>query len=210
VARQLQDAGYRVVAISDSKGGIYSDSGFDVESLYRNKQDTRELRDVYCTGSVCELVGHEQISNDELLALDVDLLIPAALEGVIDTHNVDRIRAPLIAEVANGPITSDAELRLNERGTLVLPDVLTNAGGVTVSYFEWVQNRQGYAWTLDEVRERLEEVMVRAFDEVWRIHTDEEVPLRAASYRLALRRIADAIASHGTREFFSEGGESPR
>ena len=206
VARLLQGDGYPIVAVSDSKGGIYSADGFDVESLYQNKQETRQLRGVYCTGSVCELVDHQRISNEELLELDVDLLVPAALEGVIGPHNVDRIRAPLIAEVANGPIAGSVDDRLRERGITVLPDVLVNAGGVTVSYFEWVQNKQGYPWTLEEVRTRLEQVMLRAFDEVWTVHEEAGVSVRGAAYWRGLRRIAEAIESHGSRAYFA-GGE---
>jgi glutamate dehydrogenase (NADP+) len=125
---------------------------------------------------------------------------------VIHAGNVDRIRAPVIAEVANGPIVGEVDAVLAEKGTVVLPDVLTNAGGVTVSYFEWTQNRQGWAWTLEQVREHLEEVMMRAFDDVWYIHKKGEVPVRAAAYRLALRRIAEATESHGTRKYFENGG----
>ncbi len=202
VARLLQGAGYRIVAVSDSKGGIYFEEGFDVESLYQHKQQTRQLQG-YCEGSVCELIDHDRITNEELLELDVDLLVPAALEGVIGPDNVDRIRAPIIAEVANGPIVGEVDERLHERGILVLPDVLVNAGGVTVSYFEWVQNRQGYPWTLEEVRERLEEVLTRAFDETWTIVEGEKVSPRSAAYRLALRRIAEAIETQGTHEYFS-------
>jgi len=204
VARLLDEAGYRIVAVSDSKGGIYSESGFDIESLHQNKQNTRKLQGVYCEGTVCELVDHQAISNEELLELDVDLLIPAALEGVIHAKNADRIQAPLIAEVANGPILGEVDHRLVEREVFVLPDVLTNAGGVIVSYFEWVQNRQGYAWTLDEVRARLHETLVRAFDEIWKIHEAEGGSFRDAAYALALRRIAAGIEAQGTRKFFSE------
>jgi glutamate dehydrogenase (NADP+) len=202
VARLLAGAGYKIVAVSDSKGGIHLESGFDVESLHQHKQETRELRGVYCVGSVCELIDHDRISNEELLELDVDLLVPAALEGVIGPENVERIRAPIVAEVANGPVVGEVDERLHERGIVVLPDVLVNAGGVTVSYFEWVQNRQGYPWTLDEVRSRLEEVLTRAFDETWHIVEHEKVSARAATYRLALRRIAEAIRSQGTQEYF--------
>jgi glutamate dehydrogenase (NADP+) len=202
VARLLRADGYRIVAVSDSKGAVYSKDGFDVESLYRVKQERRQLQGVYCEGSVCELVDHERISNENLLELDVELLVPAALEGVIHTGNVDRIRAPLIVEVANGPITGDVDQVLADRGTRVVADVLANAGGVIVSYFEWVQNRQGYPWTLDEVRERLEAMLVQAFDDVWSVHESEEVTLRAAAYTVAMRRIGEAIASHGTREYF--------
>ena len=206
VAKLLQEAGYRIVALSDSQGGIVAEGGFDIESLHQHKQQTRKLEGVYCEASVCELVGHRNISNEELLELDVDLLVPAALEGVITAENVGRIRARAIAEVANGPIESGADASLRERGITVLPDVLTNAGGVTVSYFEWVQNRQGHPWTLEEVRDRLEQVMSRAFDAIWRIHTGEDVPLRDAAYIVALRRIGEAIESQGTRVFFAEGG----
>jgi glutamate dehydrogenase (NADP+) len=205
VARLLQQVGYRIVAVSDSKGAIYSEAGFDVDSLYQVKQETRKLQGVYCEGSVCELVEHQKISNEELLELDVELLIPAALEGVIDAGNVERIRAPVIAEVANGPIEGSADAAINEKGITVLPDVLTNAGGVTVSYFEWVQNRQGYAWTLEEVREKLEQVMSSAFAAIWEIHSEEKVSVREAAYTVALRRIGEAIESQGTHAFFAEG-----
>jgi glutamate dehydrogenase (NADP+) len=205
VARLLESDGYRIVAVSDSKGAIYSEDGFDVESLYQNKQETRKLSGVYCDGSVCELVDHDRISNAELLELDVDVLIPAALEGVITADNVDRIRAPIIAEVANGPIVGEVDDVLHERGTLVLPDVLTNAGGVNVSYFEWVQNRQGYPWTLEEVRDKLEQSLSNAFNEIWSIHQSEKQSVRSAAYTLALRRIGEAIQATGTHAFFSNG-----
>jgi glutamate dehydrogenase (NADP+) len=206
VARLLQADGYRIVAVSDSKGGIHAEEGFDVESLNRIKQETRELRGVYCTGSVCEMVDHDRITNPELLELDVDVLIPAALEGVIDEGNVERIRAHHIFEVANGPVVSRVDQRLHERGITVVPDVLVNAGGVTVSYFEWVQNRQGYAWTLEEVRDRLAESMGRAFDAVWERHERERVSVRSAAYGRAMHRIGEALSAQGDRAFFSGTG----
>ncbi len=179
---------------------------FDVASLFQGKLQTRKLRGVYCEGSVCELIDHDEISNEELLELDVDILIPAALEGVIGPWNVDRIQAPIIVEVANGPILGQVDEQLGEAGKLVIPDVLANAGGVTVSYFEWVQNRAGYYWTLDEVRSRLGEILRRAFGEMWDLYEAEKSSLRSAAYTLALRRIAEAVEAHGTREFFQ--GES--
>jgi glutamate dehydrogenase (NADP+) len=203
VARLLHEDGYRIVAASDSQGAIYSEKGFDVESLYERKHSGRQLEAVYCDASICEMVEHERLSNEELLELDVDLLIPAALEGVIGPHNAGRIRAGVIAEVANGPIVGEVDEELRSAGKIVLPDVLTNAGGVTVSYFEWVQNRQGYPWTLDQVRERLERKMVEAFDGMWGIHEQEGLSLRDAAYALALRRIAQAIEAHGTRKYFA-------
>ncbi len=204
VAHLLQDSGYRIVAVSDSQGAVYSEDGFDVDSLYRNKQETRKLRGVYCEGTVCQLVDHKRISNEELLELEVDILIPAALEGVIGPWNVDRIRAPVIVEVANGPVLGEVDAKLFEAGKIVVPDVLANAGGVTVSYFEWVQNRAGYAWTLEDVRARLAEVMKRSFGEIWELASAKKSSLRSAAYTVALRRIAEAIHAHGTRDYFQE------
>jgi glutamate dehydrogenase (NADP+) len=204
VARLLERADYKIVAVSDSKGGIFSEKGFDVESLHRHKQDTRELRGVYCVGSVCELVEHDKISNEEVLELDVEMLIPAALGGVISEANAERIKAPIIVEVANGPIVGEVDRILEEMGILVLPDVLANAGGVTVSYFEWVQNRQGYGWRLEEVRSRLEEMLTAAFAEIWRVHQNERRSMRAATYAVAMRRIAIAVEAGGTREYFRQ------
>jgi len=205
VARLLQADGYRIVALSDSKGAIYRADGFDVESIYQQKQETRQLHGVYCDGSVCELVDHSRISNEELLELEVDLLVPAALEGVIDEHNASRIKAHTIAEVANGPVQSHADELLTQQGTIVLPDVLVNAGGVVVSYFEWVQNRQRYAWSLEEVRERMEKILVEAFEEVRTIANREGMTFRGAAYTKALRRLQEGLEAQGSQAYFNEG-----
>jgi len=205
VARLLQKDGYCIVAISDSKGGIYSEEGFDIESIWTHKMKASHVQGVYCEHAICELVEHKNISNDELLELDVDLLIPAALEGVITAKNAAKIKATHIVEVANGPILSEAENTLLKKNKVILPDVLTNSGGVIVSYFEWVQNRSGYAWSLDDIRTRLEEMIVKAFNEVWHTSMHEERSLRSAAYTMALRRIGDAVAAHGTREYFKNG-----
>ena len=122
---------------------------------------------------------------------------------MIGPHNADRIRAPIIAEVANGPVVGSVDAVLRERGITVLPDVLVNAGGVTVSYFEWVQNRQGYPWTLEQVRTRLEAVLVGAFEEIWTLQEEAGISFRAAAYWRGLRRIASAIESHGSRKYFA-------
>ena len=204
VARLLHDAGYHIVAISDSKGGIYSPEGFDVDSIYEEKQRTRRVQAMYCEQSVCECVDHDVISNEELLKLDVDILIPAALEGVITENNAASVNAKYIVEVANGPILSTADPIIEEKGITVIPDVLANAGGVTVSYFEWVQNRQGYKWTLDEVHTRLQEIMIEAFNEVWDLAEERNLSLRSAAYALAIRRIGEAVEAHGTRDYFSK------
>ena len=201
--RLLQDEGFKVVAISDSKGGIFSSKGFDVKSIYHEKQKSKRLRAVYCEQSVCELVEHEAISNNDLLELSVDILIPAAIEGVITKENAKNIKAKHIVEVANGPIESDADDILDDKGILIIPDVLANAGGVTVSYFEWVQNRTGYVWRLDEVHQRLGDIIKNAFNEVWILAQDEHRSLRDAAYTIAMRRIGEGIESHGTRDYFN-------
>ena len=203
VARLLHDAGYKIVAISDSKGGIYSPDGFDVESIYEEKQRSRVIRAVYCDQSVCEIVAHDGISNEDLLSLDVDILIPAALEGVINKNNAVSVKAKYIVEVANGPILSSADPIIEENGILVIPDVLANSGGVTVSYFEWVQNRQGLTWTLNEIHERLEKIIVDAFNAVWNLSQEREFSLRNAAYAVAIERIGEAVEAHGTRDYFN-------
>lgn len=204
VARLLHADGYRLVAVSDARGGIHKTEGFDVPSLIQVKNESRRLRAVYCEGSVCEMIEADSVSNEELLELDVDLLVPAALENQITGDNAARIKAPVIVEVANGPITSDGDGILNDAGKLVVPDILANAGGVTVSYFEWVQNRGGYYWTLDQVHERLHEIMAREFNAVHDLMEDKGTDMRTAAYALALTRIGEAIASQGTARYFKD------
>ena len=143
LAELLFQAGYKVVAISDSKGAIYSPNGLHIPSVKEFKESTRGLKAVYCEDSVCNIVEHETLTNEELLTLDVDVLIPAALENQITSANADGVKAKFIFEVANGPISPAADKILEEKKILVFPDILTNAGGVTVSYFEWAQNRTG-------------------------------------------------------------------
>ena len=205
VARLLHADGYRIVAVSDSKGGIHSDDGFDVPSLMKQKNESRELRAVYCEGTVCEMVDATEISNEQLLELDVDILIPAALEGVITAENAGDVRAGLVVEVANGPTTSRADAILGDRGIDVLPDILANAGGVTVSYFEWVQNRSGLAWTLDEVNDKLAEIMERETAHVLDRAEELGTDLRTAAYVHALTRLAEAIEATGTHDYFATG-----
>jgi glutamate dehydrogenase (NADP+) len=202
-ARLLQDAGFKIVAISDSQGGIYSESGFDVCSIHKQKQESSAIKAVYCDKSVCQQVEHDVISNEELLKLDVDILIPAALGGVITEEIAEEIKAKYIVEIANGPVVSEADRILEEKGVVVIPDVLANSGGVTVSYFEWAQNLQGYSWTLEKIHKRLEKNMRSAFEKVWDMHQDEGLPMRKAAYAVALKRIGDAIEVHGTRDYFN-------
>ncbi|MBF0622617.1 MAG: Glu/Leu/Phe/Val dehydrogenase [Magnetococcales bacterium] len=202
LAGLLFDAGYKVVAVSDSKGGIYRSEGLDIPSVRKSKEETRALKAVYCEGSVCSIQDHQVITNEELLTLDVDVLIPAALENQITADNADQVKARLVFEVANGPTSFDGEEILLKNGITVFPDILVNAGGVTVSYFEWVQNRSGYYWKLEEINERLEERMVRESEAVWSIMQKKNVSARTAAYIHALTRISTAMDDHGTKSFY--------
>lgn len=197
LASLLHADGYRIVAVSDSRGGIHHPEGFDVPSLVRTKSDTRELRAVYCEGSVCDTVDAEQLSNDEILELDVDVLVPAAMEGQITGDNAERIQAEVVLEVANGPTTSAADAILEERGVTVVPDILANAGGVSVSYYEWVQNLQQLTWDADDVNGRLERRLRRAFDRVATKADDEGTSMREATYALAVESVCEAVSLRG-------------
>lgn len=203
VADLLYRDGYRIVAVSDSKGGIYRQEGFDIPSLIHMKNESQRVQAVYCEGSVCETVTADHISNEELLALDVDILIPSALENVIHADNVAEIKAPVIVEVANGPISSHADKSLASRGIMVIPDILANAGGVTVSYFEWVQNKNGYYWPLSEVHEKLHRIMQLEFNHVYELAMKHKISMRTAAYTHALNRLGAAIAAQGTQSYFS-------
>jgi glutamate dehydrogenase (NADP+) len=203
VASLLHASGYKIVAVSDSKGAIYSEDGFDVPSLIHAKNETQQVKAVYCDGSVCEAVPAKQITNAELLELDVDILIPSALEDVITMDNVANIKAPIIVETANGPITSAADLELEKRGTLIIPDILANAGGVTVSYFEWVQNRNGWYWTEEDVHNKLREKMHSVYIEVSDIMKKHDISMRTAAYVCGLQRLAESIGAQGTQSYFA-------
>jgi glutamate dehydrogenase (NADP+) len=205
VAGLLAKAGYKVVAVSDSQGGIYSEHGLDIRSIRQYKQEHRGIKAVYCKGSLCDIVEHRVISNEELLTLDVDVLVPAALENQITKENASQIKAKYIFEVANGPTTSEADKILEEKGIYVFPDILVNAGGVTVSYFEWVQNRSGLYWSLQEVNQRLRDRIVTEAEKVWAIAQEFSVSMRTAAYIHALNRLGDAIDAKGTRNYYING-----
>jgi glutamate dehydrogenase (NAD(P)+) len=187
-AKFVAELGATVVAVSDSSGGRYSPNGVDVAAAFAHKQ---------AGGSLAELKGGDAISNDELMVLDCDVLAPCALEQVITELNADQVKAKLIVEGANSPVTPAADEILDGNGVLVLPDVLVNAGGVVVSYFEWVQGLQEYFWKEDEVNARLNEIVRRAFDETWATFTDRKVSMRMAAYGLAVQRVAEATITRG-------------
>ncbi|MGI0129745.1 MAG: Glu/Leu/Phe/Val family dehydrogenase [Thermoplasmata archaeon] len=182
------EQGAKIVAVSDSKGGIWKADGFNPHAVEEHKQKT---------GSVVGFPGAKSISNDELLETKADILVPAALENQITKKNADKIEAKIVAEAANGPTLPEADTILFQKKVTVLPDVLANAGGVTVSYFEWAQDIQGYYWGLDEVNQRLERTMVRSYGDVHKVATERKVHNRTAAYILAIQRVVDAIKIRG-------------
>jgi glutamate dehydrogenase (NAD(P)+) len=188
-ARLLQDElGMKVVAVSDSRGGVYGKQGFDASKAHQHKERT---------GSVVGLPGTEPVSNEEVLALDVDVLVPAALEGAIQKDNSVDVKAKIVAEGANGPTTPEADEILNSRGITVIPDILANSGGVTVSYFEWVQDLQRYFWDVEEVRRRLDHIITGAFDTVWQKKEGAKVDMRMAAYIVGVSRVVEAYRVRG-------------
>lgn len=202
IAQLLHQDGYKIVAISDSQGGIYSEIGFDVPSIIQAKADTKRVQAVYCSGSVCEAVNAQQVTNEELLELPVDILIPAALEDQITVENAAKIRAPYIVELANGPVNSEADPILDKKGTFIIPDILANSGGVIVSYFEWVQNNNGFYWPVEEVHSKLRTMITNAFKAVYGLSQSKSLPMRTAANVHALNRIQEAVKATGTQEYF--------
>jgi glutamate dehydrogenase (NAD(P)+) len=188
LAAILHAAGVPVLAVSDASGGIYHPRGLDIPAVQRYKQQH---------GTVVGYPEAEQIDNATLLELPCDILVPAALEGQLTARNAGRIQARLVVEAANGPTTLAADLILGEREITVIPDILANAGGVTVSYFEWAQAMQSYAWELEEVNARLKKIMTRAFDAVLAIARQRRLTLRTAAMVLAVQRVAEAGRTRG-------------
>nr|WP_315986518.1 Glu/Leu/Phe/Val dehydrogenase [Microvirga sp. Mcv34] len=196
IACLLAGDGYRIVAVSDSKGAIHDPAGLDIEKLMAAKRQ----------GPVTRIAGTDGISTlplDDLVSVDCDLLVPAALEDMIHEGNAAGVKARVVLELANGPITPEADEILAAKNIVVLPDILANAGGVTVSYFEWVQNRQGYYWPVEDVHARLKSMMEREGDAVWSLAREKGITLRSAAYVHALSRLAGAIEAHGTQQFFT-------
>jgi len=187
-ARTLYELGAKVVAVSDVSGGIWNPEGLDIPKLLEHTADN---------GGVKDFPGTDQIDNETLLTSDVDVLIPAALGGVINADNSAAIRAKYIIEAANGPVTPEADEIFEHRDIIVLPDIIANAGGVTVSYFEWVQNRQHFRWELDRVRLELSKILDDSFDKVWKIAEEKNVSLRLAAYLLGIGRVGRATVLGG-------------
>jgi glutamate dehydrogenase/leucine dehydrogenase len=179
--------GFRVLAVSDSKGGIFDKKGLDPKLEFKHKKET---------GTVAGF-PHEEITNEELLEMDVDILVPAALENVITKDNASNIKAKIVAELANGPVTPGADKILFENGVFQCPDILANAGGVTVSYFEWVQNRMRYYWTEEEIFEKLDKIMTKSFNNILQLSLDKNVNMRTAAFIHSVHKVADAMKIRG-------------
>lgn len=188
LSRFLTEDGAKIVGLSDSSGGIHNPNGIDVSAAIAHKQET---------GSLAGLRDTEEVTNDELVLLECELFAPCALEQVITTDNADKVQAKIVAEGANGPVTPAADEVLEDKGVLVLPDVLANAGGVVVSYFEWVQGLQEYFWKEDEVNAKLNDITTRAFNETWETMEKRGTTMRLAAYGLAVQRVAEATTTRG-------------
>ena len=179
-AKFLEEYGCKVIAVSDVSGGLYDPNGLDINSLFDHNKKHR---------TIDGFGGGEKITNEQLLALKCDFLIPAALGSAINSDNVDSINCKVIVEAANGPVTGEAADKLWRRKIAIIPDILTNAGGVTVSYFEWVQNLQQFKWTEQDVNNKLQEKMINAFNEVYAVKIEKKVPMRIASFMVAIDRV---------------------
>jgi len=188
LSRFLFEDGVNVIAVSDSRGGIYNANGIDILAAIAHKQET---------GALAGFRGTEEITNEELVLLDCDILAPCALEQVITGENADKVRARMICEGANGPLTPAADEILEDKGILILPDVLANAGGVVVSYFEWVQGLQEYFWKEAEVNAKLNDITTRAFNETWTTRESKQTSMRLAAYGLAVQRVSEATTTRG-------------
>ena len=184
----LKEMGARIIAVSDSKGGAFNEKGLDPHAVLHHKQKT---------GSVVAFAGAKEITNESLLEEQCDILVPAALENVITGKNASRIRAKIVAEAANGPTTPDADEILFKNKVFDIPDFLCNAGGVTVSYFEWVQNTYGFYWPVEEIHDRLDKIMTKAFNDVYDMHVKHNINMRMAAYILAVQRVAEAMKLRG-------------
>ena len=188
LAKFLAEDGAQVVAVSDSSSGLYNANGLDVQAALAHKRET---------GALAGFRGADAISNEDLLLLDVEVLAPCALEQVITADNAGKVKAKIIVEGANGPVTPAADEILEDKGVLVLPDILANAGGVVVSYFEWVQGLQEYFWKEAEVNAKLNDIVTRAFNETWAMHESRSVSMRLGAYGLAVQRVAEATVTRG-------------
>ncbi len=192
-ARFAALSGYKIVAVSEAEGGIYVEEGLNPEEVLRCRERKGKIAGCYCVGSVCDSSYGRQITNKELLEMEVDILVPAAVENVITKDNAQKIKAKYIIEMANGPVTPEAQEILEKRGIISVPDFLANAGGVIASYFEWLQSKEKRRWKKEETFKGLAEKLGQAFGEVWALSQREKINLRKAAYLLAIEKVAKAI-----------------
>jgi len=185
--------GYKIIALSEEEGGIYVSEGLNPEETLRCREQKGKIAECYCVGSVCDLNFGKQITNEELLEMEVDVLVPAAVENVITEKNAPKIKAKYIIEMANSPVTPQAEVILEKKGIISVPDILANAGGVIASYFEWLQSKEKKKWEKEKVFKELSKILERAFDTVWDLSKKEKINLRKAAYLLAIERVAKAM-----------------
>ncbi|MEX1660463.1 Glu/Leu/Phe/Val dehydrogenase [Thioclava sp. 15-R06ZXC-3] len=195
-AKLLHADGYKIIAISDSGGGIYDKSGLDPLAVMQHKHETGGVKGAKGQGKT------KEISNAELLELECDVLVPAALERQITLDNCDKINARIILEMANGPVSPEADRKLSEAGQIIVPDILANSGGVTVSHLEWVQNRSGFYWDSSRVRDHLKQTMETETQAIWALHNEMGLSMRDAAYTHGLRRIAESVEARGTPAYF--------
>lgn len=200
LARALKDAGMKVVALTDSKGGIYIEEGIpDIDAVQACKESKGQLAGCYCKGSVCDIsqaedMGGRDITSSEVLELPVDIIVPAALENALTEENTPRVKASIVLEMANGPTTAEADAIFKDRGTIVIPDILANAGGVATSYFEWKQNTLGEHWEKENVLKDLKRLMESAFEDVYEASEKHSMTLRDSAYIVALKRLQEAFS----------------
>jgi glutamate dehydrogenase (NAD(P)+) len=187
-ANLMANAGFKIIALVEWDGAVHNDKGLDIKALAKHRKET---------GSILDFPGGENMDREEAFLMETDVLLPAAKENVITSHNAHKIRAKILCEGANGPTTAAADSTLRDKGIFVIPDILANAGGVTVSYFEWVQDRQGYFWNEQLVNDRLQEIMIGSFNDVVSYSEKHKVDNRTAAYMLALDRVAFAIKLRG-------------
>ena len=199
-ARLLHDDGYRIIGLSDSTSAIYDPDGMNPSEVMEHKNRTKGVAGAPTNGAA------RQLDNAELLEAECDVLIPAAVENQITEDNAANIKAPVILELANGPVTPAADAILEKNGVAVVPDILANSGGVTVSYFEWVQNKAGYYWPVEEVHSKLRAIIEPETRKIWEVARDKALSMRTAAYVHALERIGHAVEAGGTKAFFSQKG----
>lgn len=198
-ARLAFKAGYKIVAVADSQGSVYDKraKGMDPKNLLQTKQEKGFSDGCYCIGTVCDCINYKRVTNKQLLELPCEVLVPAALENQITKSNAGKIKAKVILELANGPTTAEADEKLFRSKKMVVPDILANGGGVTVSYFEWLQNQQNFYWTEKEVNKKLQDIIVKSFNDVWQTKEKHNVDFRTAAYILAINRVAEAVEAKG-------------